>query len=238
MEVPAVDVLSSGMLRHDRRYAIVDDAGKVFNAKRSPLIHRIRAHFDVTMKRIEFSWDNAPAAKFHIDQQQGLIEEWLSDKLECSLRLIVDNQVGFPDDPDALGPTIVSDASLREVASWFDGLTPDELVRRMRCNIVVTADTPFWEDQFAAPKSGPIRIGDVSWQATGICGRCVVPTRDPTTGNETPLFQKRFATQRQMHLPATSPTEIFDHYYRFTINTKLDQRGEGNIQLGDPVSAG
>jgi uncharacterized protein YcbX len=235
-ELPAVDVLQSGMLRYDRRHAIVDEAGQLFNAKRSAKIHRITTVFDPEIKRVEMSWDDEPAARFHLEQQQGMIEEWLSDHLEVGVRLVINNQQGFPDDPDALGPTFVSDASLREVASWFGELTSDELVRRMRCNIVVTADSPFWEDQFASAESGPIRIGDVGWQGTGICQRCVVPTRQSTTGEETPLFQKQFAALRQSRLPSTSPTEKFDHYYRFTVNTKLVDRGSGRIESGDSVT--
>ena len=47
VDVAEARVLPSGGLEHDRRWQLVDMDGRVLNAKRSPLVHAIRAEFDL-----------------------------------------------------------------------------------------------------------------------------------------------------------------------------------------------
>ncbi len=55
VEVVSTDVLPSGALRNDRRWALVDADDRVVNGKRSPLVHQIRSRFDLAHERVELS---------------------------------------------------------------------------------------------------------------------------------------------------------------------------------------
>jgi len=55
---------------------------------------------------------------------------------------------------------------------------------------------------------------------TNPCKRCVVPTRDPSNGNEIAGFQRTFVQQRRITLPAWANRKWFDFYYRFATNTR------------------
>jgi hypothetical protein len=51
-----------------------------------------------------------------------------------------------------------------------------------------------------------------------------------------PGFQKQFAELREAHFPAAVSTALFDHYYRFTVNTRIAASEAGKaICVGDPV---
>jgi len=72
-------------------------------------------------------------------------------------------------------------------------------------------------------------------QAINPCARCVVPSRDARTGEAMPGFQKRFAELRQEHLPAGTSTAPFNHFYRFTVNTRIAATQAGKIiRVGNP----
>jgi hypothetical protein len=79
--------------------------------------------------------------------------------------------------------------------------------------------------------------GGVDVQAINPCARCVVPSRDARTGEAIAGFQKRFAELRQRHLPAGTSTGPFNHYYRFTVNTRIAATEAGKVsRLGDAIS--
>src|SRR5581483_2540325 len=102
---------------------------------------------------------------------------------------LVENLVnGFPDDLNAPGPTVISTATLRTVASWFPGLTVDDMRLRFRANLEIDGVEPFWEDRLYGEQgeSVTIRIGRVTIEGVNPCQRCVVPTRDPSTGHIVP----------------------------------------------------
>jgi uncharacterized protein YcbX len=62
-----------------------------------------------------------------------------------------------------------------------------------------------------------------------------VPSRDAITGEVTPGFQKRFAELRRAQLPDDVSPALFNHYYRFTVNTRIASIEAGKaIRLGDP----
>ena len=53
------------------------------------------------------------------------------------------------------------------------------------------------------------------------CARCVVPSRDPRTGEALAGFQKRFADLRRAALAAEVDATPFTHTYRLAVNTRL-----------------
>lgn len=226
--VEAATVLASGALAHDRRWALFDARGRFVNGKNRAAIHAIRAQYELT--RFEVSLEGKV---FSLVKQAEELAAYLSDRLEEPIRIAENTDVGFPDDLDSPGPTCVSRASLVEVARWF-GFSLDEARARFRTNLEVDGVEPFWEDQLY---EASLLAGDVKIAAVNPCQRCVVPSRHPTSGDVTPLFQKRFAEWREASFPQAGRREPFNHYYRFAVNTRIAPHQAGKtLRLGDEVS--
>jgi uncharacterized protein YcbX len=148
-----------------------------------------------------------------------------------------DAAAGFPDDTLASGPTVMGAETLAAVGDWFD-LTPDDARRRFRANLTLEGGGPFWEDRlFAAPgETVTFRVGDVMFFGTNPCARCVVPGRDPSTGEPIAGFAKSFADRRRAAMPAWAEPEAFDHFFRLAVNTRLFAPAVGGVvRVGDPV---
>ncbi len=223
-------IATRGGLLHDRRWAIVDTSGELVNGKRSPKIQTIRSSFVVHGKQVTFACE---AGTFDLTTQGDKVARFLSDRLEIEVGLVENEDGGFPDDPQAPGPTIVSTASLESVASWF-GISLDECRRRFRPNLEIAGVPPFWEERlYGAKLPKPFHIGEISFLGQYPCQRCVVPTRESTTGIVTPAFAKTFQQEREASLPDWAAKERFDHFYRFTVNTTVDESCWGkSIEVG------
>jgi len=62
LDLEACNVLESAALEHDRRWRLVDMDGRVINAKRSALLHAIRAEFDLDERLVTLLIDPAAIA--------------------------------------------------------------------------------------------------------------------------------------------------------------------------------
>lgn len=235
-------VLDSGALQGDREYAIVDYQGKFVNGKRTAAVHKLRATFDLGNRLVSLSIAASDqAAPFHLDDDRVSLEEWLSEYFGFPVKLIHNAEMGFPDDTNSPGPTVISTATLETVASWFPGLAVDSLRKRMRTNLEIADVEPFWEDQLYAQTGTfvPFQIGMVNFMGVNPCQRCIVPTRDQETGEAYPEFQKIFSDQRQQTLPNWVDTSRFNHFYRLAINTRLTpSEGRKMLRGGDSVHLG
>lgn len=249
-EVEAAAFGSAGWLCDDRRYAIVDEDGGFLNGKRTPAIHTVRAVWTLHERMVALASAGGPPVRFCLETGLPAAAEFLSDHLGMACRLMENRDGGFPDDTDAPGPTLISAATLRVIAGWFPGWTLDDARRRLRTNLEIgaadpasdgTGDAePMEEERLVTERGEPgrFRLGDRQWLATGICQRCVVPARDPETGEPTPGFQKAFARQREATLPAWSPRPRFNHFYRVAINTRLAPgESPGVLHAGDRLTA-
>jgi uncharacterized protein YcbX len=226
-DVPEARVLASGAFELDRRWAFVDGCGRFVNGKNRPEVYAIRATYDLA--GLEVALDGRT---YSLERQKPELERWLSNRLGEPVGLLEDRDVGFPDDQDATGPTFVSASSLDLVSSWFD-LPVEETGRRFRTNVEVEGTEPFWEDRLYGTA---FRVADVVVRAVNPCRRCVVPSRNPRTGEAIPAFQKRFAQLREASLPAAANRTLFDHFYRFAVNTRIPASEAGKmIRLGDEV---
>ena len=149
-----------------------------------------------------------------------------------------DTEVGFPDDMESPGPTVIGSATLKEITSWFNIPDADETGRRFRANINLDSPEAFWEDRLFG-KSGEVvefRIGDVVLHGVNPCQRCVVPSRDSRTAASIDSFQLRFAAMRQATLPNWADVSRFNHFYRVSVNTRIPVSESGKrIRVGDPV---
>jgi hypothetical protein len=236
--VPRVKVLESGALECDRTYALLDTQNRFVNAKRTAAIQRLRASFAPDFSTLTCRLEGeTTAVSFHLQHQRQELEAWLSDYFQQPITLATNSAAGFPDDTQAAGPTVISTATLKTVASWYPGLSLEEVRRRFRTNLEIDGVPPFWEDQLFSTDEEPIQftIGEVVLEGSNPCQRCIVPTRDTNTGKATPDFQQIFSQNRATALPEWTHPERFNHYYRLAVNTNIVAQGGKALKIGDSV---
>jgi len=254
----SADIGSGGNLALDRRYAILDrpaDAsydpdtadpggtGDYVNAKRTADIHPLRSSFDPTERTLTIRVDGGGEGHtFDLESSadRAELDEWLSDYFDMPVSLREESVGGHPDyrAGGLSGPSVVSTATLREVASWFDGLDIDNVRRRFRANIEIGGVPPFWEDRLYGDRDEAVafRVGDARFEGIEPCERCVVPTRDPDTGAATEGFRETFVRRREETRPEWLDSERFDHAFRLMVITHAPESEWGTeIEVGDPV---
>jgi uncharacterized protein YcbX len=239
VSVAEASILAGGSFAHDREFALFDPAGDFINGKREPRLHRVRAEYDLKNFTVSLSDNgNRAAAALHLLDDQKSIEEWFCDFLGGKVEMKRNVASGFPDDTRSPGPTIISVATLDEVSSWFPDLDREQAGRRFRANIEI-ADVPqFWEDCLFSARGEPVgfSIGAVTLDGINPCQRCVVPSRDPNTGQIVHGFQKIFSENRKRTLPPWTPSARFDHFYRLSINSRIAPSQTGKcIRVGDEL---
>jgi len=237
VEVDEVRITDGGILANDRVYAIFDEKGAVVNGKRTARVHELRCAFDSRIKEVRL-WESGARAQFWLDEPEP-IGRWLSEFFGFEVVLKYEERAGFPDDTGAYGPTIVSEGSLRKVMEWFPGLSEESVRRRFRANLELGGGEAFCEDRlYGGPgELRKFRIGAVELSGHNPCQRCVVPTRDPGSGEAVAGFQKRFMEMRRQALPEWANAERFNHFYRFAVNTSILPAEAGKrLRIGDEVS--
>ena len=242
IEVNESRIGPAGGLEHDRAWALFSVDGRKVNAKRAPALHLIRATYapDLSSTTLSVPGDsrNIPARTFAFSSATEDAAEWFSVFFEQQI-IVRYSAAGFPDDPVANGPTIVSTASLDAVTEWFPGITTDEARLRFRASLEINGVPAFWEDHLFGEEERSVvrfRIGEVNFEGSNPCARCPVPPRDPHTGEDWPGFQKRFTELRRAQLPPWSPAARFDHFYRLATNTRIASSEHGKLlRLGDTL---
>jgi uncharacterized protein YcbX len=225
--VQEAKVLAGGALEFDRRWAMVDARGRFVNGKNRVEVHSIRAEYDLPSLHVTLD-----GRGFSLTRDGDAITKCFSERLGEAIEWRENTELGFPDDTDASGPTVVSAASMARVAGWFE-LNVDEARRRFRANVEFDSVEAFWEDRLYGSR---FRVGEVEVDAINPCQRCVVPSRDSVTGAQGAGFQKRFAELRAAQMPESARTGQFNHYYRFAVNTRIQNREAGKtIRIGDAV---
>lgn len=238
VDLGEIEVLRSGALRNDRRWAILDQEGQFVNGKRTSTIQAIRAVFTRNTESVTLKHPAIRSAEFEIASELAGVSQWLSEALRLQCNLVENRETGFPDDFEAPGPTLVGVRTLEEVAHWF-ALSPDEASRRFRANLTIDAGEPFWEDRLvrSIDRPVPFTLGDVRWLGVNPCERCAVPSRDSRTGEVHAGFQRQFAVRRKASLPEWAPRERFDHFYRLSINTRLaPDNAASKLCIGDKLN--
>jgi hypothetical protein len=234
-------------LELDREYALVDADGDYVNGKREPAIHRLDSAFDPDRRTLRLSAPDRTERTFALggdeDRNAGDrddLTEWLSAYFGYPVSLRRDDAGGFPDDTAAAGPTVISTATIEEVASWFPSITAEGMRRRLRANLELGGVPAFWEDRLFADRDHVVSfsIGDVEFAGVNPCQRCVVPTRDPDTGAETDGFRERFVERRRETMPPWSGGDWFDHHFRLMVNTRVAAGRSRELRVGDPITVG
>jgi uncharacterized protein len=239
VDITQGEITTGGALKHDRRFAIFDFLGRYINGKNNAAIHQVRSTFDLEADMITLTHsDSLESTSFNLNQDIPALTTWLSAYFKTPTQLRENLTHGFPDDSKASGPTVVSQASLDSVSSWFPGLDSPEIAKRMRANLEITDAAAFWEDCLFGAKDAPreFAIGDVKFLGTNPCSRCIVPTRDSQTGKAYSQFQKVFSQQRRETLAEGVERSPFNHFYRFTVNTIIPASESGKVlHLGDEI---
>lgn len=250
-----VRVSAAGGLEGDRAYAIVDEEGEYVNGKRTAAVHRLRSTVDVDGGTVSLDVEGAAGAgfsgsstvpeRFDLEDEREALAEWLSAYFGRRVSLatadggeLTDSAV-FGGGPP--GATVVSTATLREVASWFPDVDEESVRDRFRTNLEVDGVEPFWEDGLVAGAGGAangrrFQIGDVTFEPVEPVPRCVVPTRDPATGETTDGFRERFVERRRETIEAAPDPTAFDHAYALTVLARPLEADRGEtISVGDAV---
>lgn len=218
-------VLPSGALEHDREWAIVTTAGEIVNGRRTPLVHRLRSSYDASFEHVTI---NGTTFRIGDEALDAFLSDYFGERV--ALRHF---PRGTPDHLKRMpGPSIVSAATLTEVASWSN-VSVDEIRRRFRITLEIDGVAPFWEDQLVRTAHATnVRIGDTRVSVMEHCARCVVPSRNPDSGDAIAGFQKAFLMRRREQLPEWSEQAAFPHFYHLGVLT----RAEGDaIRVGDDL---
>lgn len=195
-------------LQYDRRWMVVDENGTFLTQR----VNANMALLDVSLQKdglhlshrfeaansvhIPFEpvtgeillvkvWNDVVMARTVCDQADA----WLSQQLNKKVRIVEmtettgrkmnpedteqERSVSFADDFPYL---LISEASLSDLNSKLD--EPVEM-KRFRPNFVVSGTGPFAEDSWKQ-----IRIGNINFEVTKPCERCVLVTIDPQTGSK------------------------------------------------------
>lgn len=237
--VTQATMLPSGALKSDREYAICDAKGNFVNGKRNAKVYLLRSHFDPDLKILSLQiQDTEQKFVFHLDEERTQLQAWLSDYFGFPVTLQQNSVLGFPDDTNAPGPTIISTATIETIASWFPGISVDQMRIRLRANLEIGGVPPFWEERLftVASSSVSFQIGEVRFEGINPCQRCVVPTRDPFTAEAYPNFQKTFVAKRKETLPPWVESSRFNHFFRLSVNTKVPASEAGKVlRQGDEI---
>ena len=231
------EILSGGTLAHDREFALFDSEGEVINGKRTEAVHELRTAFDPDSARLSIGTPDGARQQFVLDRQEECdrAEEWLADFFGVDLSLERDQSLGYVDRRD-MGPSVISTATIETVASWFEELSTESARRRLRANVEVSDVPPFWEDRFVGENAPAFEAGGIRFEGVTPCGRCVVPERDPDTGEPIAEFRERFVRKRRATFPDWADDGAFDHHYTVMLIARVpeDDRGK-RLSVGDPV---
>jgi len=246
--VSHIEIVTNGGLAGDREYALFDSDGDYVNGKHDQQVHPIDASYDgetACAESVTLSTPEQDSRQFALDtvdsDTSAALTEWLGEWFGYPVTLDRNREGGFPDDTTASGPTIISEATIETVAGWFDGIDPEEMRRRLRPNIVLGGVPPFWEDHLFADRDSCVRFSISGTDFVGVnpCQRCVVPSRDPDTGDEIEGFNKTFIEQRRSTMPDWSGGDWFDHDFRLMVNTAVPEASWGKtINVGDELTVG
>ncbi len=237
MEREAVEITDAGTLRGDRAYAMVDAAGETLNGKQIDTIHEISTRFDPETNVLTLATDG-DKRRFDLTSERDEASEWFSDFVGEPIDLRRREPPAFVDRP-TLGPSVISTGTLEEVASWFDEMTVEGARRRLRPNVEVGGVPPFWEDRFLGDDPSGFEVGGSRLEGVKACARCVVPSRDPDTGEPIERFRRRFVERRRETLPEWVDEDAFGHLYTVMLITSVPEADLGEtLRVGDGIDSG
>lgn len=228
--------------RQDRRWMVVDPAGRFLTQRELPRMALIETALDegrvvlraAGMEPLALApparTDGSVAVRVWNDQVAALdggdeAARWLTDLLETPCRIVY-----MPKETNRTGPglpagsrvsfadscpfLLISQESLDALNARLN--TPVEMIR-FRPNIVVSGVEPHGEDRWQR-----IRANDVEFLVIKRCSRCAIPTVDPKTGTKGKEPIRTLARYR------TVDRKVY-------FGVKLAHLGRGHVRVGDRV---
>lgn len=231
-------------LAFDRRWLLVDEQGCFLTQRDFPQMARIEVAMVGDMLQLRF--DGLDTLEIPVVPQAGprreveiwgdrvqaldlspLCGDWFAQALGKAARLVFMDQdcrrlikakYGVPEDvvsfADGLPLLIATRASLNDLQQRA-GMAID--MSRFRPNVVVDGGLPFAEDNWQR-----IRIGNIEFEVTNPCARCVIPLIDQRTGEKHPLKE-----------PIKTLNQFRRRGNEVLFGTNLVPRGSGSLRLGD-----
>ncbi|MCC3406886.1 MAG: MOSC N-terminal beta barrel domain-containing protein [Microcoleus sp. PH2017_10_PVI_O_A] len=237
--VSQATILPSGALAGDRSFAICDEAGEFVNAKRNSGVNFLRLSFDIKKRIAGLKiQDTEQEIFFHVDRERPAIESWLSNYFGFPVKLIENLLTGFPDDTACPGPSIISTATIAEVASWFPRVCVNEMRHRLRANIEIGDVPAFWEDRLfgAADEVVRFKIGQVIFEGIHPALPCLISTRNSTVKEAAPNLKNLLIAKQKEIMPELAKKGHFNHFSRLIVNTRVPHPTAGKIvHIGDEV---
>jgi len=247
--------VQNGGLEYDRKYAMFDDSDEFINGKKTDQVHQLRSSFDPELEEVTL-WQQGGNERHTFDMcmDREALERWLCEFFEEPVTVVESTDTRFTDtaggsapmDISAPGPSVVSGATYEEISSWFTDLNVPELRGRFRTNLEIAGVPPFWEDKLFADEKNVVEfyIGDVLLRGVLPLPRCVVPTRNPFTGERDEDFVSVFTEKRAEKFPQWADAEHLgqklpdhsQHYFYLTVVTRIPSSEDGKVlEVGDEV---
>lgn len=233
-------ILPDGRLQNDSQFVLVNEARKPLTLETRPEMLTIRAVFDTDHEIVVMRSGDAQQRCVLTDgESRRQLERWLSNVL--GERVFLEEALtAAPGGEDAVGPTIVSTSTLREVASWCSGASVEEIRQRARANIELEGVEgeelePFWEERLAGPPGEvrPFKIGESALFGTGLIIRGSGFARHPITGAMQPRMLVAFK-RRRAQVPTWSPREWFNGRCLLGVQCKADPSSlPSKLAVGD-----
>jgi uncharacterized protein YcbX len=238
ISVEAAEVVARGFAL-DRRWVVADADGNALTQRtvgRLALVHATLDGEAIQLTtagqpplRLPRALDDGVPCTVQVwgDRVDGLVDEaasaWLTRALGLSARAVympdearrpVEGEAALVSFADAFPFLVISEASLEDLNLRLPSPVP---MARFRPNLVVRGAAPYAEDGWTR-----LRIGGVELRGVKRCGRCVLTTVDPETGERGSEPLRTLSTYRK------EGSSVY-----FGMNLVHD--GLGAIRVGDPV---
>ncbi|QDT95910.1 MOSC domain-containing protein [Gimesia aquarii] len=233
-------------LKHDRRWMLVDQAGKFLTQRTVPVMSQLLVsikgnHLHVQNRKVNDDdllvpmqsdeWSPRDVTVFadtcKAFAYPQVINDWFSERIGVSCELVF-----MPDDADR--PVDPDYSITGEQVSFADGypalmigessltdlnsrLDEPVTMERFRPNLVFSGGAPYCEDEWKQ-----IQIGAVKFTAVKLCARCVLTTVDPLTSEKGREPLKTLATYRKQEQGVM-------------FGQNLLHPAEGEIKVGDEI---
>ncbi|MGA2320535.1 MAG: MOSC N-terminal beta barrel domain-containing protein [Solirubrobacteraceae bacterium] len=187
--------LERGGVRHDRRFYLVDERGRMINGKLLGALIEVMADLDENGEQLTLTFPDGSVVagtaepgevvetQFFSEQRQarvvrGPFSSVLSEHARQSLRLVQAADGSSAVDRGERGAvSMISRASLSSLAQEAGELDVD--ARRFRMSIEIDGADPFEEDHWLGRE---LLVGAARVVLRGHVGRCIVTSRNPETG--------------------------------------------------------
>jgi uncharacterized protein YcbX len=238
MRVSAVDTIELDELgaRGDRAFYVIDDRGRMVNAKQLGQLQTVIPEYDPAAETLvlvfpdgahiggELQYGDTLTTRFFSAQTPAreLRGPWasaLSEYMGRTLRLVRPEIAVDRGRPGAT--SVISRASMRRLAEVAQRDEVD--VRRFRMLIEIDGVDAHAEDDWIDRR---VRVGPATLRMRGHVGRCLVTSRDPETGEiDLPTLDLLGSYRREIESTEPLPFGVYGEVVE-----------GGTVRVGDPVA--